>query len=183
LKSTRSTLILLVIAALVFIADQSTKYLAMTCLATDQVWAPVPSLAHVLTFTYTTNTGVAFGLFKDLGPIFVGVAVVVIAAIVIYQQQVPEGAWLVRLALGLQLGGAAGNLVDRLRLGHVVDFIHLHYFTPQLRLDWPVFNLADSSIVAGVILLVWTMLREGREPVKPMPQVSQPTDSNTPASV
>lgn len=183
MRSPRNTLVLLIIAALVFSADQITKYLAITRLAPDRVWAPVPALAHILTMTYTTNTGVAFGMFKDLGPIFVGVAVVVIAAIIIFQRQVPEGAWLVRLALGLQLGGAAGNLMDRLRLGHVIDFIHLHYFTPQIRFDWPVFNLADSSIVAGVILLVWTMLREGREPARPMPQASQSTDSNTPASV
>jgi signal peptidase II len=174
LKSRRSTWVLVFIAALTLAADQFSKYLAMAYLAPLVVWAPIPSLAHIFTFTYTTNTGVAFGLFKDLGPIFVGVAVVVIAAIVIYQQQVPEGAWLVRLALGLQLGGAAGNLVDRLRLGHVVDFIHLHF--------WPVFNVADSAIVVGVILLAFIMLREGKEPVKPAPQASESTDSNTPAS-
>ena len=174
MKSPRSTSVLLAIAALTLLTDQLTKYLAMTRLAPIGIWAPIPSLAHIFTFTYTTNTGVAFGLFKDLGPIFVGVAVVVIAAIVIYQQQVPEGAWLVRLALGLQLGGAAGNLVDRLRLGHVVDFIHLHF--------WPVFNVADSAIVVGVILLSFTLLREGKEPVRPAPQASESTDSNTPAS-
>jgi signal peptidase II len=154
--------------------DQYTKYLAMTRLAPVVTWAPIPSLAHIFTFTYTTNTGVAFGLFKDLGPIFVGVAVVVIAAIVIYQRQIPESAWLVRLALGLQLGGAAGNLVDRLHVGHVSDFIHFHF--------WPVFNVADMSIVGGVILLAYTMLRESQEPVKPTPQPIERTDSNRPAS-
>jgi signal peptidase II len=175
LKSLRSTIILLVIAALTLIADQYTKYLALTRLAPIVIWAPIPSLAHIFTFTYTTNTGVAFGLFKDLGPIFVVVAVVVIAMIVIYQQQVPEGAWLVRLALGLQLGGATGNLIDRLRLGHVVDFIHLHF--------WPVFNVADMSIVGGVILLAFTMLREGTEPAKSAPQATESVDSNPPAPV
>ena len=174
LKSPRSTFILLFIAAFTLAADQFTKYLARMYLAPIVVWVPIPSLAHVFTFTYTTNTGVAFGLFKDLGPIFVGVAVVVIAAIVIYQQQVPEDAWLIRLALGLQLGGAAGNLVDSLRLGHVVDFIHFHF--------WPVFNVADSSIVVGVILLAFTMLREGQEPVKPALEASESTESNSPTS-
>lgn len=174
MKSPRSTFILLAIAVFTLVADQFTKYLAMTRLAPIGEWAPIPSLVRIFTFTYTTNTGVAFGLFKDLGPIFVGVAVVVIAAIVVYQQQIPESAWLVRLALGLQLGGAAGNLVDRLRLGHVVDFIHVHF--------WPVFNVADSAIVVGVILLAFTMLREGKEPVRSGPQASQSPDSNTPAS-
>jgi len=179
LKSPPSTIILLVIAALTLVTDQFTKYLAITRLAPIGMWAPVPSLAHIFTFTYTTNTGVAFGLFKDLGPIFAGVAVAVIAAIVVYQRQVPDGAWLVRVALGLQLGGAAGNLIDRLRFDYaVVDFIHLHYYTPQLRLDWPVSNVADISIVVGVILLAFTMLREGKEPAKPAPQASELTDSN-----
>ena len=174
MKSSRSTLVLLVIAAVALLIDQFTKYLAATYLATIVVWAPIPSLAHVFTFTYTTNTGVAFGLFKDLGPIFVGVAVVVIAAIVIYQREIPQEAWLVRVALGLQLGGAAGNLVDRLRVGHVIDFIHFHF--------WPVFNVADMSIVGGVILLAFTMLREGKEPAKPAPQQTESTNSNPPAS-
>jgi len=173
LKSSRSTWILLIIAAVTLLVDQFTKYLAATYLAPMVVWAPIPSLAQVFTFTYTTNTGVAFGLFKDLGPIFVGVAVVVIAAIVIYQGQVPQEAWLVRAALGLQLGGAAGNLADRLRVGRVTDFIHFHF--------WPVFNVADMSIVGGVILLAFTMLREGKEPAKPA-QVTESTNSTPPAS-
>ena len=180
MKSPRSTLILLSIAALTLAADQYTKYLAMTRLAPIVTWAPIPSLAHIFTFTYTTNTGVAFGMFKNLGPIFAGVAVVVIAVIVIYQRQIPQGAWLVRLALGLQLGGAAGNLVDRLRQGHVIDFIHLHYYTPELRLDWPVSNVSDIAIVTGVILLAVTMLREGQESAKPAVQAGEPTESAPP---
>jgi signal peptidase II len=175
LKSSRNTWVLLIIAAVTLLIDQFTKYLAVTYLAPIIVWAPIPSLAHIFTFTFTTNTGVAFGLFKDLGLIVVGVAVVVIAAIVIYQGQVPQEAWLVRVALGLQLGGAFGNLIDRLRLGHVTDFIHFHF--------WPVFNVADMSIVGGVILLALTMLREGKEPAQPAPQQTESTDSNPPTSV
>ena len=100
--------------------------------------------------------GAAFGLFKAWGPVFVAVAVIVIVAIMIYQNQVPQGAWLVRLALGLQLGGALGNLVDRLTIGHVTDFISVGNF--------PVFNIADASITIGAVLLfldVW--LRERAE--------------------
>ena len=185
LKSLRSTWMLLIIAAATLLADQFTKYLAVTFLAPIKVWAPVPALAHIFTFTYVTNTGGAFGLFKDLAPIFVVVAVVVITVIVIYQRQVPEGARLVRLALGLQLGGATGNLIDRLRLnGHVVDFLHLHYYTPGLSLDWPVSNVADIAIVTGAILLAVTMLREERkESVQPASHASEATESNPPASI
>jgi signal peptidase II len=183
LKLDRHTGVLFAIAAVTLGVDQFTKYLVITRLAPLGVWTPLPSLAHILTFTYTTNTGVAFGLLKAWGPVFIGVAVVVIAAIAIYQRDVPAGAWLVRLALGLQLGGAAGNLVDRLRLGHVVDFIHLHYYTSQIKLDWPVFNVADSSIVVGVILLAFTMLREGRESAKPAPHLGELPDSHPSESV
>jgi signal peptidase II len=182
LKSPRSTIILLVIAALTLIADQVTKFQAMTRLAPVVIWAPIPSLAHIFTFTYTTNTGASFGLFKDWGPVLMVISVVVITAIIIYQKDIPEEAWLVRLALGLMLGGSTGNLVDRLRVGHVIDFMHLHYYSPRLNLDWPVFNVADMSIVTGVILFAFTMLREGKAPAKPVPQPSESTESNPPAS-
>ena len=182
MKSSRSTWVLLTIATVTLLIDQFTKYLAATYLAAIKIWAPIPSLAHILTFTYTTNTGVAFGLFKDLGPVFVVVAVVVITAIILYQREVPEGALFVRAVLGLMLGGAVGNLIDRLRLGHVIDFIHLHYYAPTVMLDWPVFNVADSAIVVGVILLALTMLREGKEPARSVSQASESTDSNPPAS-
>ena len=78
------------------------------------------------------------------------------------------------LALGLQLGGALGNLTDWLRVGHVTDFIYFHF--------WPVFNVADMSIVAGVILLAFTMLREERKPSVPVPKPNESADSNPPAS-
>ncbi len=183
LKSLRSSWMLFIVVAVTLLVDQFTKYLAVTLLSPVKVWAPVPSLAHVFTFTYVTNTGAAFGLFKDLAPIFIVVAVVVITVIFLYQRQVPQGARLVRVALGLQLGGATGNLIDRLHMnGHVVDFLHLHYYTPTLSLDWPVSNVADIAIVTGVFLLAFTMLRESREPVESVPQQTESTDSNSSVS-
>lgn len=171
MKLSRNTWVLLAIAAATLIADQVSKAVVMTNVAPNTMWAPIPSLGHIFTITYTTNTGAAFGLFKAWGTIFIGVAVVVIAAIIVYQRQVPREAWLVRAALGLQLGGAFGNLVDRLRWGHVIDFIDFHF--------WPVFNLADTAIVVGVALLAFTMLREGRsQPAPPVAQPSESTDSN-----
>jgi signal peptidase II len=183
LKSSCSTGVLLIVAAITVLVDQFTKYLAVTYLAPIKVLAPIPTLADIFTFTYTTNTGVAFGLFKDLGPVFVVIAVFVIAAIVFYQREVSENALFVRAVLGLMLGGAlSNNLIDRIRLGHVIDFLHVHYYSPTVKLDWPVFNVADSAIVVGVILLAFTMLREGKAPAKSAPQPSESTDSNPPAS-
>src|SRR5512136_1760834 len=111
---------LFVTAILTLIVDQVTKFFAATYLAPDKVWAPIPSLAHILSFTYITNTGVAFGMFKNLGPVFMGVAIVVIVTILIYQKQVPADAWPVRIVLGLMLGGAVGNFIDRLRFNFAV---------------------------------------------------------------
>jgi signal peptidase II len=102
-----------------------------------------------------TNTGAAFGLFQNANLFFVIVGIVVSTAIVVYHRFVPDGMWLVRLSLGLQLGGALGNLIDRLTVGHVIDFLDFQI--------WPVFNVADSSIVCGAILLALLILWEERQ--------------------
>jgi signal peptidase II len=122
-----------------------------------QSWELSPWLAPVFHITHVTNTGAVFGLFPGAGSFFVVVSAVVIVALLIYYRQLPDGQLLVRIALGLQLGGAVGNLVDRLRLGSVVDFIDLNFWPMH---NWAVFNLADSSIVTGVILLTLLMLWE-----------------------
>ncbi len=100
--------------------------------------------------THIYNTGAAFGLFQDRSIIFVGIAILAAGLIVYYYRRLPDDAWLVRLGLGLQLGGAIGNLIDRLWQGYVTDFIDFRW--------WPVFNVADSSIVLGVILLGYYLL-------------------------
>ncbi len=156
---------LLAIATLTL--DQFTKWLVASNLEVNQSIAPIPALAGVLAITHVTNTGVAFGLFKEAGTFFIFVAVVVISVIVLFLRQLPREQWLVRLALGLQLGGACGNLLDRLRLGYVVDFIDFKI--------WPVFNIADSAIVVGVALLTISMWREGRPASAPQPQEADPS--------
>ncbi len=160
-----NTLVILAIAALVIAADQITKHLVVTRLAEGESWIPAPWLAPIAQVTHVTNTGVAFGLFPKLGGLFTLVAVIVVVVILLYQRSLPQHApaatlWLMRVALGLMLGGATGNnLIDRLRQGFVVDFIDLNFW--PLR-EWPVFNVADSSIVVGVILLTVTMLVDER---------------------
>jgi signal peptidase II len=109
-------------------------------------------LENVFTIHYVTNTGAAFGLFQSGSLLFVIVGIVVSLAIVFYYRFLPAGQWLVRLSLGMQLSGALGNLIDRLRVGHVVDFLNFQV--------WPVFNVADSSIICGAILLALLLLRE-----------------------
>jgi signal peptidase II len=93
-------------------------------------------------------------MFPDQGNFFIVIAVVVALTILLYYRYLPTGEWLVRLSLGLQLGGALGNLLDRLRYGHVVDFVDIGF--------WPIFNVADVSIVSGVAILAYCLWREDR---------------------
>ena len=140
------------VAILVLILDQLTKRWVSASLPAGVWWSPVPALWRVFRIVHTTNTGAAFGIFPNQGSLFILVAVVVVLAIVLYQRRLPAGGWLIRLTLGLQLGGAIGNLLDRLRYGHVVDFIDIGF--------WPIFNLADASIVIGVAMLAYRLWRE-----------------------
>ncbi len=147
-------LLLACVAALAILTDQISKAYVVRHLDLYESWVPVPALEQVFRFTYVRNTGAAFGLFPQGGAIFLIIAVIVSAFIIYYYRQVPQGGWLLRLALGLQLGGALGNVIDRVRLGYVVDFVDVW--------RWPVFNVADSCIVIGVGLLLLIMLREER---------------------
>jgi signal peptidase II len=135
--------LLAVVALLVFCADQVTKAIVTRTLAQGNV---VVILGGAAQLEYARNTGAAFSLFRAGGALFAVIAIVVSAGILVYYRSTAGGPFLVRLALGCILGGALGNLVDRVRLGYVVDFIDFHW--------WPVFNVADSCIVVGVLLLV-----------------------------
>jgi len=153
------SLILPTIALLVLASDQVSKALVVAHLALGQSVDLASWLAPVFSITYTANTGASFGLFQGMSDVLAVVAVVVVVIIILYYRQIPPGQWPLRAVLGLQLGGALGNLTDRLTRGAVVDFIDANFW--PLR-DWPIFNLADAAIVAGVALLGWMMMVERR---------------------
>jgi len=148
-------LLLPAVAVLTLVIDQISKRLVMTSLRLGESWNPVAALERYVSLTYVTNTGAAFGLFPDHGVVFMVIAVVVIGVIVFYYRHLPGEQWLVQTSLGLQLGGALGNLVDRLLYGHVIDFIDFKV--------WPVFNVADSSLFIGVVILAFHLLRHGED--------------------
>jgi signal peptidase II len=148
-------LVLPAVAIFVVLVDQVSKYAVMTGLEVGQSWDIVPWLAPIFRLTYVANTGVAFGLFPGLSRLFAAVPAIAAVAILVYGWSLPSDQFLIRIVLGLPLGGAIGNLVDRVHRGFVVDFIDLSFW--PLR-EWPIFNLADSSIVAGVVLLGLLML-------------------------
>ena len=143
---------ILSIAAIIFALDQITKFLVVQNIPLHGSWSFFPGLAKIFQFTYITNTGAAFGMFPQLGGAFMVIAIVVIASIVTFYRHLPTANIWVRISLGLQLGGALGNLLDRITRGYVVDFVDIGF--------WPIFNIADLSIVLGVALLAYYLWYE-----------------------
>lgn len=154
-ESIQERILLVLLALLIFGVDQASKYLVLTRLPLGQTWNPVPGLDRWISVTHVINPGAAFGLFPDQGSLFAVIAVVVVVAILAYYRYLPTHNWFVRLSLGLQLGGALGNLADRLQHGYVIDFIDFKI--------WPVFNLADVAIVTGVGILAYFLMQEPEE--------------------
>lgn len=132
-----------VFAVLTFMVDQLTKYLVSNTFDYLQSLPVIPRIFHL---TYVHNYGAAFGILQNRRGLFILVSATVIALIVYFYKQLPKG-WLTQVAMGLVLGGTLGNLIDRLRLGYVIDFFDFRV--------WPVFNIADSAIVIGVIIFAW----------------------------
>lgn len=145
------------VAALVLVLDFVTKQLVRINMPLYTYWAPFPALERFFRFTHTSNTGVAFGLFQfqNANLVFALFATAVSAGIIYFNHKLESGQALLRVALGLQLGGAIGNLIDRVTQGSVTDFLD---FGP-----WPVFNIADAAVVAGVILMGFVLLQEERK--------------------
>ncbi|HZV96549.1 MAG TPA: signal peptidase II [Candidatus Nitrosocosmicus sp.] len=146
------------LAAVIFVADLVTKYVALGRLRPG---VPVPVVDGFFSLTLVMNPGLAFGMLGDVpeslrwmvGLLSVG-ALVVLA--VLAARVLPGGGRWSQLALGLVFGGAAGNLVDRVRFGAVVDFLDFYWRAYH----WPAFNVADSAISVGVTLLALRMLVE-----------------------
>lgn len=146
---------LLVIAAIVLMLDQLTKYLVQVYF---QPGHSLPIFDDIFHLTYVQNPGAAFGMLKYRTGFFIFVSVVVVIAILVFYGRISPGRKFLLWGLALQLGGAVGNLIDRIRFGYVVDFLDFRV--------WPVFNLADSAIVIGVAMLSWELLMRGEHGAK-----------------
>ncbi|MEO6457972.1 MAG: signal peptidase II, partial [Chloroflexia bacterium] len=133
---------------------------------------------------YTENTGAAFGLFQGWTGLLSILAGVVVVAIIVSAQRVGNGTRTSMLALGLVTGGAIGNLVDRVRLGYVVDFIEVYWARMNLNntvYTFPVFNVADSAISIGVVLLLLTLfLHKDERVVTSVDVPTSPSHKSTP---
>ena len=142
------------LAAIVFLADQLVKYWIIHVVELEQK-VSVPVLPF-LSLTWVENRGVSMGMLTadtDVGRwLLVGLTGVIATVVAVWIRR--ERHWPESLALGLILGGALGNIVDRVRFGYVVDFVHLHWG------PWSfyVFNIADAAITAGVVILLFRAL-------------------------
>lgn len=151
----------LVVSAAVVVLDLATKALVEARIPLHHA---VPVVDGLFSLVHVRNTGAAFSLLAEAPaalrvPLFVAIAVAAVAAVLALLRKLDDRQRLLTAALALVLGGAIGNLVDRLRYGAVVDFLLVYWRDWH----WPAFNVADSAISIGVVVLLWTMTF-GRDP-------------------
>jgi signal peptidase II len=156
----KSKLPYFIITAIVLAADQLTKAWATASLKPVFFIEVIPGFFRL---SYATNRGVAFSLFADsqfdLRWVLAAISLAAALFVVSYFRRAPAGLTRLNVALALLLAGIVGNLIDRVRLGEVVDFIELRW---RDLYSWPTFNLADSAICVGAVLLALEMMREER---------------------
>lgn len=136
------------VASFVFVLDRITKMAVAGSMSYGQSIGILPDIFH---FTFVFNNGTAFGLLKGQNMMLAVFAALAIIAVAVYAVKHKIPGLAVSSALGLILGGALGNLFDRVRFGHVIDFLDFRV--------WPVFNIADSAITVGMIILAWHIIK------------------------
>ena len=151
--------ILAIICAVILAFDQATKVLVDT---TFRLYESVPVVPGFFHLTYVRNKGAAFGLLADSAvriPFFISVSIIAMMCILWYISRVRDDQKLAIVSLSLVFSGALGNLIDRIRLGEVIDFLDVFW----RNYHWPAFNVADSAITIGVTLLFIEMWREEKK--------------------
>jgi signal peptidase II len=154
-------------------ADQITKALVLERFGPNPIeGTSIPISGEWLKLTYIENTGVAFGMFQNFPQIFTVTSILIsLGAIYYYRFHLPSRQPLVQLCLGLIIGGAIGNIIDRLRFGYVVDFVHISWFPG-------IFNLADSAITVGTLLLA-VFIALGWDRPTPDPALTTSSDQSS----
>jgi len=158
--------ILLICAAAIFTLDQVSKAWVTANLAFGETVAPIPAVSDFVAITRSANRGAAFSFLPQAGDLFLIIALVMIVVILISYRRMQHTRLIERITLGLLLGGVAGNALDRIRLGYVVDFVHL-----QIRPFFSnVSNFADHAIVVSIVILFitqWIGERKASQPTTP----------------
>lgn len=135
-------MILVIIFLLVLLADQYTKLIVQQDMIVGQ---SIPVIHKIFHFTYVQNSGGAFGILRGRTNLFIIISIIVILFIIYFMLKEEKKDYFIKTVFSFILGGAISNLIDRMRLGYVVDFIDFQV--------WPVFNIADSAISVGMVLL------------------------------
>lgn len=146
--------LLILISSCIIALDQFTKFLVRSRM---NLGSSIVVIKGLLDISYVTNDGAAFGLFRGWNPIFIMVTFIAIVFIFVYYRQFKDDLWM-RIALGFLLGGAVGNLIDRIHIKQVIDFINFRW--------WPSFNVADISVCIGAGMLLIRIIRGEGKPKK-----------------
>lgn len=155
----------LAVMLIIIVLDQLSKVWILRTLGPVEGTSK-PVLGAWLSFTFIKNTGVSFGLFQGIPHFFTITSILIsIGAALFYRFQLPHNRFWIQLSIGLILGGAIGNIIDRLRYHFVVDFVHVRWFPG-------IFNLADSAITVGVVMLAGYLLIFGEGP-RPAPPADE----------
>lgn len=149
-----------VIAVVMIVIDQWTKYLVIENMTIGE---SIPVIENIFYLTSHRNPGAAWGILQGQMWFFYIITLIVVGIIIYYIEHYAKTNRLLGISLGLVLGGAIGNLIDRVRFQEVVDFVDVYIFS----YDYPIFNVADSSLVVGVILIgIITLFEEARKDKK-----------------
>jgi signal peptidase II len=150
------SILFIIITVIGLILDQATKIYIDRSM---QLFDSIPVVDNFFHITYVRNPGAAFSFLSNASwrlPFFIGVSLVASIAIIVAFQKLRDDQKIAQISLAMIFSGAVGNLIDRVRLGEVIDFLDAHWY----RHHWPAFNVADSLICVGVLLLAVDMLRE-----------------------
>lgn len=143
--------IVALVAVIVFALDQFTKYLVVTQVGMGSAWQPL-AMFDWFRIVGSYNTGTACGYFPQLSFVFTLAPFFILAVVIWFYRSQKTPSWLLSIGVGLIMGGAFGNLIDRLRVGYVVDFVSVGNF--------PIFNVADAAVSTAVVIMLLWSLRE-----------------------
>lgn len=181
--STKEQALFFLVALPILIFDQLTKYYIIQTVPLNTSVAPIESLYPYLQWSHIANTGATFGMFQGASSVFTILVTIVSIGILVFSWTLPAISGKLRVALGLIFGGAIGNLIDRLLIGHVTDFVHidLSSIIDVFFANWYVFNVADAAVVAGTIIMAYLTIFDPdyvtREIPTPTPEAASTTTS------
>ncbi len=151
-------MLILILSFTIIILDQFTKHLIRTNMTLGDMITVIPGIFSI---TYIRNTGAAWGIMSGLNSLLIGLSIVMLAVLIIFRRSFITDTLIHKIAAGLMIAGIVGNLIDRMRLSYVVDFLHFYIGKHQ----FPSFNVADSAICIGVALYIFSQIFEQKKEV------------------